>query len=305
MLYLDLAKYKDDLLKDEEKKLSKIFINILYFFRKYIGKVFKYKLTNNSTVVVLSKINKKTLKKLDKILKIEVASNICICEELITNESLDTFLKEKNLRIMNGRWLFYYLICEVINYICESKKEPVETQEISILTNKYDSFTLENIKRIAKKVKIINVITNNIKELKTLEDSLYEDEVILLNVTNNYKKAVLKSNIILNFDFAQKDLNKIKYPQNSIIINLQSTTQINQKNFGGIEANFYSINLPIKYKDIYNKLNNFNSAILYESLIYKKTLYFNIWKEIENDEIKIISLENNNKMIKFKNFQTI
>ena len=72
-----------------------------------------------------------------------------------------------------------------------------------------------------------------------------------------------------------------------------------QKSFNGINSNFFNINLPLKYKEIYNKLNRFNSVNLYESLIYRNTQAENIWREIKEDKIEVLSLEGRNGMIRF------
>ena len=78
---------------------------------------------------------------------------------------------------------------------------------------------------------------------------------------------------------------------------------MNQKSFNGINSNFFYINLPLKYKKLYKKLNKFNSVNLYESFIYKRTPLDNIWREIEEDKIEILGLEGKNGCIKFNEYE--
>lgn len=93
----------------------------------------------------------------------------------------------------------------------------------------------------------------------------------------------------------KKNFGKINFLKDAIIVNTEKRIIVKQSNFKGENIDFYCINLPIKYKKIYKRLHNFNSSILYESLIYKKTSVQNIFKEIENDNIQILLLEKNNK----------
>ena len=44
MLYVDLAINKEDMLSDRERKMPSIIRNLIYFFRKTIGQVLKYKI---------------------------------------------------------------------------------------------------------------------------------------------------------------------------------------------------------------------------------------------------------------------
>ena len=60
-------------------------------------------------------------------------------------------------------------------------------------------------------------------------------------------------------------------------------------------GNFYHINLPTKYFDYSGRFNNFDTTVLYESYIYKNTNIKNIWKEIENDNIKMSMMFENTK----------
>lgn len=301
MLYLDFAVNKEDLLSEKELKLPKFFRKIIYNFRYFTGQVLKYKIEGKN-VIVLPKINKFIYKKLNKIFKVDVTKNVCICDELLRRDEFVEYLNNKNLNICDGKWLFKYMMVDIINYICAETGIPSEFQEISILTNECNILVCENIKKIADKVKNINIITKELKKFKKLEKEVYETKGLIINITNNMRKSTLKSNIILNLDFEQEDFDKINFPKKAIIINCEEKTKIKIKSFNGINCLYFSINIPIKYQKIYSKLNRFNSVNLYESIIYKRTMAQNIWKEIENDGIEISCLEGKNGMIRFNEF---
>ena len=108
MLYLDLSLNDEDFLTDKEKKCTSFIRKIKVFIRKNIIKIFEYEISGRS-VLVLSKINKSTYKKLKKEFLLDVTKNVCISDELLLNEEFKNFLKEQNLNILDGRWLFKYL----------------------------------------------------------------------------------------------------------------------------------------------------------------------------------------------------
>lgn len=298
MLYFDLAIYKEDLLSDKEKTFPKFIKDVIYNFRKIFGQPLKLK-ADDKNLIVLPSINKRVLKKVDKILKIDVTKNICVSEELKVKDEFIKFLNEKNMNILDGRWLFKYLAVDIIDFLCFKTGIRPETQEISILTNEMNGLIYETIKRISERVKNINIITRNIKLFKKLEEDVYENNGMILRVTNDFKKATLKSNIILNFNFVQEFLNKVNLSRNSILVNFEKALKINQKGFNGKIVNFYHINLPEKFLMNQERFSRFDTTILYESYIYKKTAPINIWNEIKSDNIKIDSLEGLKGIIKF------
>lgn len=194
------------------------------------------------------------------------------------------------------------MILDILEFISIKMKVPIETMNVSILTKENNFLVSRSIERLSSKVKNINIITNKKDQFKRLEKRLYEEKGLILTVTNNLKKGTLKSNIIFNFDFGQSDFNQIIFPKSSVIVNLGQENNITQKSFNGINSNFFSINLPTKYRKLYKRLNNFSSVNLYESLIYKKTPIDNIWREIKEDNIEILDLEGKNGRIKFEDF---
>lgn len=298
MLYFDLAIYKEDLLKENEKNLPSFIKNIIYNFRKLTGQALNLKISNKN-LIILPKINKRVLKRIDKILRVDVTKNVCISEELKLKENFVNFLNERNINILDGRWLFKYLAENVLEFLCVKTDLIPEIQEISILTNELNNLIYETIIKLSKRVKNINIITKNINLFKKLEEDVYEESGMILRITNDFKKATLKSNIILNFNFVQELLDKINFGKNSNLVNFEKSLRINQKSFNGKVINFYHINLPEKYLYNQERFTRFDTSILYESYIYKKTSPINIWKEISKDKIKIDALEGfkrNNKI---------
>ena len=68
--------------------------------------------------------------------------------------------------------------------------------------------------------------------------------------------------------------------------------------FSGINVNFFDVTIPIKYIRESIRFKEFNNAIFYESLIYKKTSPENILKQIKIDKININFLIGKNGIIR-------
>lgn len=164
-----------------------------------------------------------------------------------------------------------------------------------MLVNDFTDINKEIIMHIAKKVKTLNIITNHINKCKKLEEYLYNEFGIILNVSNNKRKSLLKSEIIINLDFTEELVNKYTIYEKAIVININDKIDIYSKRFNGININYYKITLPDKYK-----IEDFQNEILYESLIYAKNNYAEIIKMIEGDKICIDKLIGNNGIIREK-----
>lgn len=303
MLYLDLSLNDEDFLTDKEKKCTSFIRKIKVFIRKNIIKIFEYEISGRS-VLVLSKINKSTYKKLKKEFLLDVTKNVCISDELLLNEEFKNFLKEQNLNILDGRWLFKYLSLNIIEYIVFNKNENIEEQEISILVNQNNILVTGIIKELAENVHNINIITKDVRIFQKLKNEIYNEKGMILNVSNNYKKSASRSKIILNFDFSKKDVEKVNILRKSVLINFDDNIKLDKKSFDGIICNFYYISFCYnRYLEFQKKLNHFNKTTLYESLIYKHTYYKNILNDIKIDNVKVEFLEGIRGNIKEKEFQ--
>ena len=61
----------------------------------------------------------------------------------------------------------------------------------------------------------------------------------MITVTNNKKKSLMRSKIILNVDFKTNEINKYNIPDDSIIVNFKGDVDINKKRFNGLNINDY------------------------------------------------------------------
>lgn len=165
-----------------------------------------------------------------------------------------------------------------------------------MLINDFTDINKEILIHIAKSIKRLNIVTNHIGKCKKIEEYLYNEFGIMLNISNNKRRSLLKSEIIINMDFAEESINKYKIYDNAIIININDKISIKSKRFNGININYYKIQIPDECE-----LEDFQNEIVYESLIYGKN-YKYVNKEISKDRIKVNKLIGNNGIIKEREF---
>ena len=162
-----------------------------------------------------------------------------------------------------------------------------EKVKISILVNDVTDIELYNIKEIVKKYKRLNIVTNHIEKFKKLEEQILDEYGLMITLTNNKKKSLTKTDIILNVDFPTELINKYRIAENAIIINLKQKATIKQKRFEGKIFNDYEI-LHQNIEEIeYDKNEKFYTKDIYEALIYKQQPIENIRRKIEKDKVEI------------------
>ena len=247
---------------------------------------------NTITVPICEKTTSKQIeriaRKTNKIInKYSNSKKIVLSKQIQQEQQFINYLNSYGFEIADGRWLFEILLTNIVEYLIQMKK--IEKVNISILINDLTEIEFENIKQIARKYKTINIVTNHIEKFKKLEEQLRE-EGIIITVTNNKKKSLLKSNIIINVDFSKETLNKYKINENANIINVKGKIKINQKSFNGLNINNYEIDFREDKKNIQAYSKKYFLKDLYESELYKKQGLDLINKKIRSDKITVKKL---------------
>lgn len=303
MVYIDFINNDEELLKQNEIKYNSFLKKGLIFFRKKTSYI-SVSNTEFGEIVQIQNFNNKTYKNLEKILKMYRIKKVCLSNKFKDNEKFEEFLKSNQVMKVTKEILNKYLIQEVIEFVCNSKEEKIQYQEISFLINKNNIITNLIINNIAKIVKNVNVITTNQNQFRTLENRLYNNDGIVLNLTNNYKKSLMNSNVIINFDFSQEQINRYDIPKYACIIDFsKNNININKKSFEGLNiGNFkYSVNKNIDN----NKFKSFDKEDFYSSLLVKNSNQENILNRVKKDNVRIIELYGKNGVIRKKEFDKL
>lgn len=266
-----------------------------YFIRKMdkpilIGNIFVGKIEGD-TFNIYKDLNKE--KNIGKVIKKFVKcniTNVVLSKDLLENKNFINALNSYNIKIFDGRWLIKYLSIEILDYIVEQKNIKKEETEIAIVTNEITDLSIETIKILSKQYKKLTVVTNHIEKLRKIEKDMYEKEGILIVISNNKKKSLLNSSIILNLDFNKEMLNKYKIKESAIIINLEGNMKIDNKRFNGMIVNDYEIEVEREEIIWRENMQEYRNKDILESILYMKDTYKNICSKIRKNKVKIKEL---------------
>lgn len=277
---------------------------------------------NNYIISIYKNLNKENNKNMSKIIKIiiKLLKTYQIDTIVFSNEVTKEFKEEfsKNLIInkfnittLKGKRIMKYMDLEILNYIFEKQNIEKKNEEIYILIQQnknyninYKSF-LNELKEYIKKYiyifKIVNLISNDIRELKNIQDEIMEKENILISVSNNKRKALKRAKYILNINLNESELQKYTINRNAIIINLEQYIIFNKTSFNGININNIELDIPDDYIEQFEEIGeNFNYTVLYESIILNlngEKSKNKVKERIKEDNIKIKYLIGNNGKI--------
>lgn len=272
-LYNRIPKYIKKFIIGLHTKFNKIIVREIYENNKI------YLIPNINQKKVYGKIRKKIEKEKSKTQKVQA----------ILEEKIKKYKEElNNIKIIDGKNAMLEQIEEILDYILGNN--PIELQDIYIVTNSYDESSINVIKKLALKAKTMNIITKNIEQYRTLE-TILEDKGIILNIANNKKKSLKKAKLIINLNLSKDEINTYQLFRNSIIINLSKEKLVNLKGFEGTIIDNIDINLEKSAIEIFennNIINNFKNIEIYQSL-----------NEIErrNIKTKISKLYGNNGIL--------
>ena len=254
---------------------------------KHIFPIHKIKIEQDNCKIYLNLEKGKNIRKVINKLINNEATNVVLSKELSKNKDLINALNANNIKVFDGRWLEKYISFEILDYVIEQKVLKKQETEIAITTNEITDLSIEIIKVLAKQYKRVTVVTNYIAKLRKIEKEIYEKNGILILISNNQKKSLVKPQIILNLDFNKEVFNKYKINENALIINLEGDMKILTKRFNGININDYEIEVG-KEENIWREnMKNFKNKDLLEAVLYMKDTFQNIRSKIAQNKISI------------------
>ncbi len=271
-----------------------------YYIEKVDKPIFfrKTKIKEDNYKISLNLEKEKNIKKVtNNLIKNEI-TNVVLSKELQKNQNLINSLNANNIKIFNGRWLEKYLSIEILDYVINQKEIKREETELAITTNEITDLLIETIKILSKQYKRLTIVTNHINKLKKIEKEIYDTNGILIVISNNQKKSLAKSQIILNMDFNKETLNNYQIKEDAVIINLEGNMKIESKRFNGININDYEIETGREDIIWRENIKSFRTKDLFEASLYMKDTFFNIRKRIKKSNIMIKELYGINGVIR-------
>ena len=257
-------------------------------------------------LVYKRKITEKIGYQLLNIIKRDKTKRVILSNTLNKNDILKNVLYSNNIDIIDGKLLYESLVYKMIEYISVIQKRKMETYEISVLINDKNEQRMFNISKIITKCRVVNIITNNTKQFDKLKNDMKKEYGILVNVTTNIEKSLLKSDIIINFDFVSEIYSKCNIPKRAIVFNISENIKIHSNNFEGINITDYMIYVPEKYKKVFKKIENFNPCLFFEGIILEENMIQSeIERKIIKENIKIRYFVGNNDKIRGREFSNL
>lgn len=219
------------------------------FLKKFLKPV-KYE---EGKIVINCNLNKQSIKtkiklakKIKELLNSSKVNTVILSKKIKEDKDFINLIYSNNLNIIDGRNLFKRLSLDIVEYIIKKNQINISDLKIAIMTNNYDKITESIINNMSMKCKNLQIITEYINKFEKIESALYK-EGIIINITNNKRKSMRDSDIILNMDFPNEYVNKYNIYEKAIIVSFEEKIKIKKKRFSGSVINWY--NATIKNKE--------------------------------------------------------
>ncbi len=246
------------------------------------------KLENDTIILPITKtsLDEKTAYKLaiktKTILDKTNSKKLVLSKQVKQQENYVNYLYSYNYEVVDGRWLFQMLLFDVLEYVIKKLKIKEEEIKIGILVNDISELAIYTIEKLVMEYKYVKIVTNHIDRFKNIEEKISKEQGIFINVGNNKRKILSKTNIILNLDFPTEMINRYTIDSTATIINFKGNVKIKNKRFNGLNINDYEIDWKTN-----PHLEQFEAKDIYEATQYKNQPIEEILKRIKRDNVNI------------------
>ncbi len=209
----------------------------------------------------------------------------CIVFENGLEQFKDSF---KDYKKLDGKYMMRRHILKIIEYIFKTSNKNMNLEDIYVFVNNYTKLNIYLIEMLVERFKTVNIITENLKYYRILENKLYE-KGILITVSNNLRKGAKRAKYILNVDYTKEKFEKYNINMESIIINLTEENVFFETSFNGILVNNFEIEIDENEKVFINEYyGEINPKLYLESeLLNQLQRCENEKQHIENYPLKI------------------
>ena len=228
------------------------------------------------------KIAYKLAMKTKNILAKTNSKKLVLSKQVKQQEAYVNYLYSYNYEIVDGRWLFQMLIFDVLEYVIKTLKIKEEEIKIGILVNDISELAIYVIKKLVTRYKYVKIVTNHINRFKNIEEKISEEQGIFINVGNNKRKILSKTNILLNLDFPTELINRYTINNTATIVNFKGNVKIKNKRFNGLNINDYEIDWKTN-----PHFEKFDAKDIYEATQHKNQPIEEILKKIKRDNVMI------------------
>lgn len=242
--------------------------NNFHWYKKLYNRIFfNYEIVNfdtNKKIVLINKkyLNKRACKKLNKILR-ETGNAKDSCTIISNDIKLKYNLK--NNFVANRKNTMKCMILNILT--CIEQYMGADFRNEDIYVSLCEEIDVNFILDIAERFKSVNIVTNKIKKIRRLTKKLEDNYDLNIAVSNNKRKSLKKSKLLVNVGFDTETMEEFSLNRNCTIVNL-SNNKLNLKNsFHGVIVESIELGYNNRYKSVINE-RNYNKQDLYESFIY-------------------------------------
>ena len=210
------------------------------------------------------------------------SKKLVLSKQVKKQETYVNYLCSYHYEIVGGKWLFQMLLFDVLEYIIKKLKIKEEEIKIGILVNDISDLAIYAIEKLVIKYKYVKIVTNHIDRFKNMEEKISEEQGIFINVGNNKRKILSKTNILLNLDFPTELINRYTINSTATIVNFKGNVKIKNKRFNGLNINDYEIDWKTN-----PHFEKFDAKDIYEATQHKNQPIEEILKKIKRDNVTI------------------
>ena len=307
--YVKQMDYLDEIISTKNQKMPYFLKWLIYNYKK-IAKIFTVKQVEDKKIVIIpinstGKGIEKWIKYLCSVLYDSNLDTVVLSNSLKKVQGIKEQLNSENIRVLEGTLLRENLTVKLVEYIANEMNEEVKNLEITVLVNQNKKIYIQSILALAEVTKNIKIVTNNVDDFKNLEQKMQELYGILIRVTNNKRKSLAKSSIIINLDFPEELVNKFVINPDAIIVNISNQVKIKAKQFSGINMHDMKLLIKKNYNREFEKnsvYNDFDAKEIYESSIVNME-FDEVQRKLVKDNVYINSLIGVNGPINKKEFE--
>lgn len=215
-----------------------------------------------------------------------------LSQYLSSIEEVNEIFASSKLVLITGKGIANYLLPEVLQYIAKMLGEEIQKQEVTVLVEKKTIEIEKMILELATKVKRIQIVTPNLSQFNRLENELETKFGIACTISNNKRKSLAKSKIIININASETYVNQFNLNPHAIVIDMNQKIKIYTKTFCGIHIYDYQMK-----SDMINiEKSMFDVKKEYEARINGNS-YKTIRNFIEKENVRVINLIGKNGVI--------
>lgn len=204
----------------------------------------------------------KYAKKMNKILKKHKVNRVVFSDEMRNFEDLKKIIMQNNFDVIDGKRMYKVLLLTVLQDIADCMNFEKGKMNVALLINEYNADHIELIKLISDEVKNLTIVTNNAYRFEQIIHELLQNQGIVVQLVNA-KTNLKRKHVCINFDFSAEELQKVNFPNETVLITNSTKPVLMKQSFNGI---------VIRDIDIYlgKKNEKFRSLELCEVYVYQK-----------------------------------